>query len=90
MPVELRSYTISESYQTIFEWLKLLDANTQVILVLMLAVAVINMISALLIMILERTTMIGMLKAMGSTNWNIQKIFLYNALYLIGTGLIIG
>jgi lipoprotein-releasing system permease protein len=90
MPIELKSYTIYESYQTIFEWLKLLDANTQVILILMLAVAVINMISALLIMILERTTMIGMLKAMGSTNWKIQKIFLYNALYLIGVGLLLG
>jgi lipoprotein-releasing system permease protein len=90
MPVELRSYTISENYQTIFEWLKLLDANTQVILVLMLAVAVINMISALLIMILERTTMIGMLKAMGATNWRIQEIFLYNAVYLIGIGLLLG
>jgi len=90
MPVELRSYTISESYQTIFEWLKLLDANTQIILALMLAVAVINMISALLIMILERTTMIGMLKAMGATNWKIQEIFLYNAVYLIGIGLLLG
>ena len=90
MPGHLRSYTIVENYSTIFEWLKLLDANTQVLLVLMLAVAVINMISALLIMILERTAMIGMLKAMGSSNWNIQKIFLYNALYLIGIGLLLG
>ncbi|GAB3913566.1 FtsX-like permease family protein [Mucilaginibacter boryungensis] len=90
MPVELRSYTISENYQTIFEWLKLLDANTQVILALMLVVAVINMISALLIMILERTTMIGMLKAMGATNWKIQEIFLYNAVYLISIGLLLG
>jgi lipoprotein-releasing system permease protein len=90
MPEKLRSYTITESYSTIFEWLKLLDANTQVLLVLMLVVAVINMISALLIMILERTAMIGMFKAMGSSNWNIQKIFLYNALYLIGVGLLLG
>jgi lipoprotein-releasing system permease protein len=90
MPEKLRAYTIIESYTTIFEWLKLLDANTQVLLVLMLAVAVINMISALLIMILERTAMIGMLKAMGSSNWSIQKIFLYNALYLIGLGLLFG
>ena len=90
MPVELRSYTISENYQTIFEWLKLLDANTQVILALMQVVAVINMISALLIMILERTTMIGMLKAMGATNWKIQEIFLYNAVYLISIGLLLG
>jgi lipoprotein-releasing system permease protein len=90
MPVELKSYTVNDSYPIIFGWLQLLDTNTQVILGLMLVVAVINMISALLIMILERTTMIGLLKAMGCTNWNIQKIFLYNALYLIGLGLLLG
>lgn len=90
LPGDLQSYTIVDSYPTIFEWLKLLDANTQVLLGLMLIVAVINMISALLIMILERTNMIGMLKAMGSSNWAIQKIFLYNALYLIGLGLLLG
>jgi lipoprotein-releasing system permease protein len=59
-------------------------------LVLMIAVAVINMISALLIMILERTAMIGIFKAMGAGNWLIQKIFLYNAAYLIGVGLLLG
>lgn len=90
LPGNLQSYTITDSYPTIFEWLKLLDANTQVLLILMLIVAIINMISALLIMILERTNMIGMLKAMGSTNWAIQKVFLYNALYLIGLGLLLG
>jgi lipoprotein-releasing system permease protein len=57
---------------------------------LMLIVAVINMISALLIMILERTSMIGMFKAMGATNWSIQKIFLINALYLVGLGMLFG
>ena len=90
MPINLKSYTIVDSYPAIFEWLKLLDANTEVLLILMLMVAVINMISALLIMILERTTMIGLLKAMGCTNWRIQQIFLYNAFYLIGLGLLLG
>lgn len=90
LPPDLRSYTVSESYATIFEWLKLLDVNTDVILVLMLMVAIINMISALLIMILERTTMIGMLKALGATNWTIQKVFLYNATWLIGMGMLFG
>ena len=56
----------------------------------MLAVAIINMISALLIIILERTNMIGILKALGCTNWDIQKIFLTNAAYLIGMGLLLG
>lgn len=90
IPVALRSVTITESYQTIFDWLQLLDVNTRIILILMLLVAVINMISALLIMILERTSMIGMFKAMGATNWTIQKIFLTNAFFLIGFGLLLG
>jgi lipoprotein-releasing system permease protein len=90
LPIILKSNTIIENYPTIFEWLKLLDVNTVVMLVLMTAVAVINMISALLIMILERTAMIGIFKAMGAGNWIIQKIFLYNAAYLIGVGLLLG
>jgi lipoprotein-releasing system permease protein len=90
LPPSLRSFTITENYRTIFEWLKLLDVNTQVILVLMIVVAVINMISALLIMILERTSMIGMLKAMGATNGSIQQIFLINAFYLVGFGMLLG
>jgi lipoprotein-releasing system permease protein len=81
---------VSESYPAIFEWLKLLDVNAQVMLILMLIVATINMISALLIIILERTSMIGIFKAMGAGNWSIQKIFLYNASYLIGIGLLLG
>jgi lipoprotein-releasing system permease protein len=90
LPILLKSYTVMENYPTIFEWLGLLDVNTVVMLVLMTAVAVINMISALLIMILERTSMIGMLKAMGARNWVIQKVFLYNAAYLISVGLLLG
>jgi len=88
--IELKSYSIKQYYPNIFEWLSLLDVNTQVILILMLAVAVINMISALLIMILERTNMIGILKALGNTNWQIRKIFLYNATYIITLGLLSG
>lgn len=88
--INLKSSTVIQSYPIIFQWLSLLDVNTQVILALMLAVAVINMISALLIMILERINMIGILKALGSSNLNIRKIFLYNAAYLIGIGLLLG
>lgn len=90
LPSQLKAYTVKQNYPTIFEWLSLLDTNTVVMLSLMLIVAVINMISALLIMILERTSMIGMFKAMGADNWSIQKIFLYNAIYLIGLGLLFG
>jgi lipoprotein-releasing system permease protein len=90
MPLKLKSYMVTEAYPAIFEWLKLLDVNAKVMLVLMLLVATINMISALLIIILERTSMIGIFKAMGAANWTIQKIFLYNASYLIGIGLVLG
>ena len=90
LPTKLKSYTVMDNYPTIFAWLGLLDGNTSVVLVLMIMVAVINMISALLIMILERTSMIGILKAMGASNWAIQKVFLYNAFYLIGMGMILG
>ncbi len=90
MPVTLKGYTITQDYSTIFEWLSLLDVNARVLLILMLIVAVINMISALLIMILERTAMVGMFKALGASNWRIQQVFLYNAFYLIGLGLLLG
>ncbi|MDB5016041.1 MAG: transporter permease [Mucilaginibacter sp.] len=90
LPVKLKSYTVTDTYPVIFSWLGLLDGNTKVVLGLMIIVAVINMISALLIMILERTTMIGILKAMGANNWAIQKVFLYNAFYLIGLGMLLG
>jgi lipoprotein-releasing system permease protein len=90
LPIKLKSSTVIEAYPTIFEWLGMLDVNTVVMLVLMITVAVINMISALLIMILERTAMIGIFKAMGAANRAIQKIFLYNAAYLIGVGLLLG
>lgn len=90
LPPQIKIVTIKELYPTLFEWLSLLDVNTSVILILMLIVATINMISALLIMILERTHMIGLLKALGQTNWGLRKIFLYNALFLIGFGILLG
>lgn len=86
----LRSRSVKESTPEIFTWLSLLDVNTKVLLSLMMIVGVINMITALLIMILERTTMIGLLKAMGMTDWSVMKIFFYNAIYLVGIGLILG
>jgi len=82
--------TIRELAPNIFGWLDLLDVNVWVILGLMLAVAGFNMISGLLILILERTNMIGILKALGMPNWKVRKIFLYNAIYLIVKGLVWG
>lgn len=90
LPRNLRSFSIEENFPNIFTWLGLLDVNTKVLLILMLIVGVINMVTALLIMILERTNMIGMLKSFGASNWSIMKIFLYNAAYLIGIGLLLG
>jgi len=90
LPRHLRSYSIEENFPNIFTWLGLLDVNTNVLLILMLIVGVINMVTALLIMILEKTNMIGMLKSFGASNWSIMKIFLYNAAYLIGIGLLLG
>ena len=86
----LDTKTIIEKYSYIFEWLKLFDFNIIVILAVMILVATINMVVALLVLILERTQMIGILKALGSNNWSIRKIFLYNALYLIARGLFWG
>jgi lipoprotein-releasing system permease protein len=83
----LKAETIKDINPTIFSWLELQDVNAIIVIALMILVAGINMISALLILILERTNMIGILKALGSTNASIQKVFLYNAAYLIGKGL---
>jgi lipoprotein-releasing system permease protein len=86
----LNSQTIEEKYMNIFEWLKLFDFNILVIIIIMIVVSTINMVVALLVLILERTQMVGMLKALGTTNWSIRKIFLYNAAYIIGIGLLWG
>ncbi|MFD2940836.1 ABC transporter permease [Flavobacterium notoginsengisoli] len=86
----LDTKTIVEKYSYIFDWLKLFDFNIVIILAIMILVATINMIVALLVLILERTQMIGILKSMGSNNWAVRKIFLYNAFYLILRGLFWG
>lgn len=82
--------TIEELNPQIFAWLGVLDLNVWVILILMLGVASFSMISGLLIIILERTNMIGILKALGDTNLSIQKIFLYFSAFIIGKGIIWG
>jgi len=87
---KLNATLITKKYYTIFEWIKIFDNNTYGIIAIMIIVAGINMITALLVLILERTTMIGILKALGSSNWMIRKVFLYNASYLIGLGLLWG
>jgi lipoprotein-releasing system permease protein len=86
----LDARTIRQLYPQIFDWLDLQDMNVVIILILMVLVAGITMISTLLILILERTNMIGILKALGMNNLSIRRIFLYNALYIIGVGLVWG
>lgn len=90
IPGDLYSETIRDKFPAIFDWLSLQDINEVVILVLMLVVALINMVTALMILILERTNMIGILKALGQTDWSIRKIFLYHAAYITLTGLFWG
>mgnify|MGYP005988673023 CR=1 FL=1 len=86
----LNSTTIVENYPLIFEWIKLFDNNVWFIIGIMILIAGINMITALLVLILERVQMVGVLKALGSDSFSIQKIFLYNASYLILKGLFWG
>ncbi|SDB47811.1 lipoprotein-releasing system permease protein [Flavobacteriaceae bacterium MAR_2010_188] len=90
VPSTINSTTVEQKYLTTFEWIKIFDNNTYGIIGIMILVAGINMITALLVLILERTQMIGILKSLGSTNWSIRKVFLYNATYLIGLGLLWG
>ena len=75
--VLLRPVSITSKYPQIFDWLNLLDMNVWIILTLIILVAGFNMVSGLLILILERTSMIGTLKAIGSNNQSIRKVFLY-------------
>lgn len=82
--------TIDQIYPSIFAWLEVLDTNVLVILILMTAVAGFTMISGLLILILERTNMIGILKSLGATDLSIRSIFLYFASFLIGKGMLYG
>ena len=90
IPSLMNAKPVTQKYYTVFEWIKIFDSNTNIIIAIMIIVAGINMITTLLVLILERTNMIGVLKALGSSNWTIRKVFLYNASYLIGLGLFWG
>ena len=87
---QLKVSSIMENQRDIFVWLDFLDINVIIILTLMVLIGIINMGSALLVLILIRSNFIGMMKAMGATNWSIRKIFLIQATFLIGRGLIWG
>jgi len=87
---DLDATTILQQYPQIFDWLSLQDVNVMIILSLMVVVSAITMIATLLILIIERTATIGILKALGMKNRSIRKIFLYNSLKIIGYGLLWG
>lgn len=89
-PSTMNTETVKQKYISIFEWIRIFDTNIYAIINIMIIVAGINMITALLVLILERTQMIGVLKSLGSSNWSIRKVFLINASYLILRGLFWG
>ena len=89
-PYDTQVVSAKEKYAQIFDWIGLFDLNIAIVLLIMIVVACINMISSLLIVILERTKMIGLMKAMGAADVSIKKIFLYHAYYLLRKGLMIG
>jgi len=89
-PQDLDTQSVIAKFPFIFEWISLFDVNIFLIIGIIIIVGGINMITALLVLILDRTPMIGILKSLGSSDWSIRKIFLYNAAYLIAIGLLWG
>lgn len=89
-PSLLNTITVEQKHSSIFEWIGIFDKNIYGLIGIMIIVAGINMITALLVLILERTKMIGIFKALGSNNQSIRKMFLYNASYIILIGLFWG
>ncbi len=86
----LRSRSVKELYPQIFSWLALLDTNVWIILALMILVSGFNMVSGVLILILEKANMVGIVKSLGMREWSIRKVFLYQAAFLTGKGLLYG
>lgn len=90
LPANLYSETIKNKFGNLFKWIELQDMNALLLLILMTIVAIINMSTAVLILILERSKMIGTLKALGMPNWNIRKIFIFNALWILVMAILFG
>ena len=90
LPTGLYAETIQEKRPNIFEWLDLLNINERIIIMLMILVSIINMATVILIFILDRSHMIGVLKAVGYNNWPVRKVFLYQAINILLRGIIYG
>jgi lipoprotein-releasing system permease protein len=89
-PSTVNVQSVRDKYYSIFDWIKLFDKNMIAIIIIMIIVASINIITVLIVLILERTNMIGVLKSLGSTNISLRKFFIYNSLYIVSLGLLIG
>lgn len=90
LPMGLKSSTIKEIFPNIFDWLALQDQTIMMVLIIMVAIAILNLVTCLLILVLERTRMVGILKAIGATDFTVQKIFLYHGAIITLTGLFFG
>lgn len=90
LPGEWGSKTIKDIYPNIFDWLRLQDVNRNVVLGVMIIIAIINLITCLIIMVLERTRMIGVLKALGATDWLVQRVFTIQGVIIASAGILLG
>lgn len=89
-PALWQTQTVKEIYPNIFDWLQIQNTNQGILITIMVIIAVINLITCLIILVLERLRMIGVLKALGATNWGVQRIFLQHSALITFTGIIIG
>lgn len=90
LPIGLTSQTIKEIFPSIFDWLGLQNQTIFIVLIIMIVIALLNLVTCLLILVLERTRMVGLLKALGARNFTIQKVFLFQGALITFAGLLIG